>query len=97
MPARVGPAAAARPVPVGPGLLTWPTPVREFALHKATVAGTPVTLPGGGPRILFCLRGTVEVAGLPLAAGTAAFADAGEPPVECTGDGVLFQAGTPAV
>ncbi|TML25652.1 MAG: mannose-6-phosphate isomerase, class I [Actinobacteria bacterium] len=86
-----------RPVPVGPGLLTWPTPVREFALHKATVAGTPVTLPGGGPRILFCLRGTVEVAGLPLAAGTAAFADAGEPPVECVGDGVVFQAGTPAI
>ncbi len=84
-----------RPVPVGPGVLTWPAPVPEFALHKATVAGVPVTLPGGGPRILFCLRGGVELGGLTLAAGEAAFAGAAEPPLTGTGDGVLFQAGTP--
>src|SRR5206468_8539789 len=50
-----------RPVPVAPGVVTWPAPVREFALYRASVAGAPVTLPVAGPRILFCLSGRVEV------------------------------------
>jgi mannose-6-phosphate isomerase len=86
-----------RPVAVTSNVLTWPAPVREFALHKATVAGTPVAVPGSGPRIVFCLRGTVELAGLGLTAGQAAFVGAAEPPVVCAGNGVLFQAGTPVV
>jgi mannose-6-phosphate isomerase len=82
-----------RPVPVAPDVVTWPAPVREFALHKALVrAGTPVTLPGTGPRILFCLRGQVEVGRLTLAAGAAAFVSAGEPAATCTGAGTIFQA-----
>jgi mannose-6-phosphate isomerase len=82
-----------RPVPVAPGVVTWPTPVREFALHKAVVdAATPVTLPGAGPRILFCLRGNVELDGLTLPAGGAAFVSAGESPVRCAGAGTIFQA-----
>ena len=84
-----------RPVPVGPGVLTWPAPVREFALHKATVAGEPVRLPGQGPRILLCLAGAVRLDGLSLARGEAAFVPATEPPVTGTGQGVVFQAGTP--
>ncbi len=84
-----------RPVPAGPGVLTWPTPVREFALVKATVAGTEVQLPGSGPRILFCVRGRIEVDGLRLGGGAAAFVPAAEPAVRCTGEGVVFQAGTP--
>jgi mannose-6-phosphate isomerase len=85
-----------RPVPAGPGVLTWPAPVREFALHKATVAGGPVTLPAAGPRILFCLQGTVELGSLTLRAGQAAFVGAAEPPVTCAGAGVIFQADTGA-
>jgi mannose-6-phosphate isomerase len=83
-----------RPVTVAPGVLTWPAPVPEFALYKATVAGTPVTLPGTGPRVVLCLSGTVEVPGLTLAPGRAAFVAAAEPPVVCTGNGVVFQAAT---
>jgi mannose-6-phosphate isomerase len=83
-----------RPVPVAPGVLTWPAPAREFALYKATVAGSPVTLPAAGPRILFCLRGSVSLGPLWLRAGEAAFVAAAEPPVTCGGDGVVFQADT---
>ena len=96
-----------RPVLVAPGVLTWPTPVREFALHKAVVKTAELTLPGIGPRIVFCLRGTVSLAvgdslaasddeddGLALGPGEAAFVPATDGPVRCTGDGVLFQAGT---
>jgi mannose-6-phosphate isomerase len=87
-----------RPVPIAPGVLTWPTPVREFALSKATVDTSPVTLPVNGPRILFCLRGSVELgagtARLVLRPGQAAFVGASEPAVVATGTGVLFQADT---
>jgi mannose-6-phosphate isomerase len=86
-----------RPVPVGPGVVTWPTPAREFALYKATVSGEPVTLPATGPRIVFCLRGAVELTAggaLALRGGEAAFVGAAEPPVTCQGDGVVFQADT---
>lgn len=83
-----------RPVPVAPGVVTWPAPVPDFALYKASVAGTPVTVPGGGPRIVLCLSGPVEVSGLSLAPGRAAFVGASEPPVCCEGHGVVFQAGT---
>jgi mannose-6-phosphate isomerase len=83
-----------QPVAVGPGVVGWPTPVREFALYRATVAGQPVTLPADGPRILFCLRGTVDLGGLTLTAGQAAFVGAVEPPVTVHGEGVVFQADT---
>jgi mannose-6-phosphate isomerase len=87
-----------RPVSLAPGLLTWPTPVREFALTKATVDGAPVTLPADGPRILFCLHGAVELSAgasrLAPRPGEAAFVGAGEPPVVAAGTGVVFQADT---
>jgi mannose-6-phosphate isomerase len=83
-----------RPVPVAPGVVTWPAPAREFALYKATVAGEPVTLPAAGPRIVFCLRGEVSLGPLALRAGEAAFVGALEPPVVARGDGVIFQADT---
>jgi mannose-6-phosphate isomerase len=83
-----------RPVPVTPGVVSWPAPVREFALYKATVAGAPVTLPAAGPRIVFCLRGEVDLGGLELRTGQAAFAGAAEAPVTGRGYGVIFQADT---
>ena len=82
------------PVPVAPGVVTWPAPAREFALYKATVAGEPVTLPAAGPRILFCLRGEVSLGALARRAGEAAFVAAAEPPVVVGGDGVVFQVDT---
>jgi mannose-6-phosphate isomerase len=83
-----------RPVAVAPGVVTWPAPVREFALYKATVAGSSVSLPGDGPRIVLCLRGSVSLGALALGAGEAAFVSAAEPPVVASGEGVVFQAST---
>jgi mannose-6-phosphate isomerase len=90
-------------VPVGPGVVTWPVPVREFALHKATLgeaepAGVgPVGLPATGPRVVLCVSGAVTATSgatsLPLACGGALFLGAGEPPVEVSGTGTVFQVG----
>jgi mannose-6-phosphate isomerase len=86
-----------RPVPVRPGVSTWPVPIRDFALYKAGVRDGEAVLPASGPRILLCTRGSVEVGdgsrGLPLSAGAAAFVAADEPPVRVSGDGDVFQAG----
>jgi mannose-6-phosphate isomerase len=91
------------PVPVGPRMLTWPVPVREFALYRATVGGAdptangPVGLPATGPRVVLCVTGAVTAtsgaASLPLTSGGALFVGAGEPPVEVSGAGTVFQAG----
>jgi mannose-6-phosphate isomerase len=86
-----------RPVPVAPGVSTWPAPVRDFVLYKASVRGGAATLPASGPRILLCARGSVEVGtgadSLSLSAGTAAFVAAAEPAVRVSGTGEVFQAG----
>jgi mannose-6-phosphate isomerase len=86
------------PVRVGPGVLGWPVPVREFALHKASVAGAqPARLPATGPRVVMCATGATSVTSgsdsLALAPGGALFVAAGEPPVEVSGNGSVFQAG----
>jgi mannose-6-phosphate isomerase len=84
-----------RPREVAPGLVTWPTPVDDFVLHRAAPAGAEVTLPGHGPRIVFCLRGEVRVddgAGeLVLAGGQAAFGMAGRT-ATVAGSGEVYQA-----
>lgn len=94
-----------RPVPVDgwPGVVTWPVPVRDFALYRAVAVGAgddgdgrPVRLPGEGPRVVLCLRGSVTVddgAGpVTLTGGRAAFAGAGAGPVAVTGDGEVYAA-----
>lgn len=83
---------------IEPGLATWPVPVPDFALVKAepAVAGGPVVLPGAGPRIVACVRGTAALRGadaeLALASGGAVFVAADEAPVTVAGDAVVFQA-----
>jgi mannose-6-phosphate isomerase len=80
---------------VSPGVVTWPVPVREFALHKATVAGDAARLPATGPRIVLGTSGALSVAdgrsALPLTPGGALFVPAGEPGVEVSGTGTAFQ------
>ncbi|NJC71533.1 mannose-6-phosphate isomerase, class I [Planosporangium thailandense] len=84
-----------RPRPLGPGLVTWPTPVEDFALHRAELAGGRVTLPGHGPRIVFCLRGEVRVddgsGEVVLTGGQAAFGAAGRT-ASVAGSGEVYQA-----
>ena len=88
-----------KPIPLGAGLVGWQPPeVAEFTLVQATVTATgDVTLPGAGPRIVLCVRGTAELkAGAMspcrLLSGEAVFVASSEPPVEVVGDAVLFQA-----
>jgi len=85
-----------RAVDLAPGLCTWPVPVPDFALHRASVAGTSVDLPGAGPRVVLCLTGEVTVddgvAPTALTGGTVAIARAGTKPLVATGTGVVYQA-----
>jgi mannose-6-phosphate isomerase len=84
------------PVQLAPGLCTWPVPVPDFALHRASVAGTAVDLPGTGPRVVLCLAGEVTVddgdAQVTLTSGTAAIARAETKPLVVTGTGDVYQA-----
>ena len=62
-----------KPVTLGVGLHGWQSPdVAEFTLVRATVAaGSSVTLPGAGPRIVLCVRGTAQVCTADQSATTA--------------------------
>jgi mannose-6-phosphate isomerase len=84
-----------RPVSVAPGLVTWPVPVDDFALHRAVSAGGTITLPGHGPRIVLCLRGELHVddgaGAVTLTGGRAAFGAAGRT-ATVSGTGEAYQA-----
>lgn len=85
-----------RPVDLAPGVCTWPVPVPDFALFRATVDGGRVDLPGTGPRIAICLKGevTADDGGHPLTLrrGDVAFAAAGTKALTVTGEGDLYMA-----
>jgi mannose-6-phosphate isomerase len=82
-----------RPERVADNLLTWRTPIREFALVKGEAGpGRPVTFPGGGPRILLSLRGTADAGGLRVGPGESIFVPASADPVTVAGDATVFQA-----
>jgi mannose-6-phosphate isomerase len=90
-----------RPQEVGDGLLTWPVPAVDFALHRADVSAEvrPVArFPGVGPRVVLCLRGEVTaddgVQPVTLTGGQAAFVYAGTAPVTVSGSGQVYQAST---
>jgi mannose-6-phosphate isomerase len=86
-----------RPVPVRPGVVTWPVPVREFALHRVSVGPhvPDAELDLAGPVTVLCLAGRVRAddgaAAVDLGPGRAGFAPAGSP-VRITGDGVAYVA-----
>ncbi|MFC0007442.1 mannose-6-phosphate isomerase, class I [Micromonospora siamensis] len=52
-----------RPQPVSPGVVTWPVPVEDFALHRVTVdaSGPGVRLALPGPRVVLCRTGKLSV------------------------------------
>jgi len=86
-----------RPVPVRPGVVTWPAPVREFALHRVSVgADVPgADLDLAGPVTVLCLAGRVRAddgaTAADLGPGQAGFGAAGSP-VRITGEGVAYVA-----
>lgn len=94
-----------RPMAVVPGVVTWPAPVREFALYRAMLdEQTPrVDVELAGPREVLCLRGEVHVddglAPLTLRAGQGAFGPAAPtaaPALTCTGSGEFYLAALPS-
>ncbi|MET8910860.1 mannose-6-phosphate isomerase, class I [Micromonospora sp. NPDC004551] len=87
-----------RPEPVAPGVVTWPVPVEDFALHRVEVTpgGPEARLALPGPRVVLCRAGelTVDdgVAMVTLAAGQAAIGAAAGGPLVLGGDGEAFVA-----
>nr|BFE65267.1 mannose-6-phosphate isomerase, class I [Dactylosporangium thailandense] len=86
---------------LGGGLWAYPVPVPDFALHRAVLSAdrSAVRLPGSGPRIVLCTRGSVRVddgaVPVTLSPGQAAFAPASRPELALSGSGEAFQAATP--
>ncbi|MFG1928015.1 mannose-6-phosphate isomerase, class I [Cryptosporangium sp. NPDC048952] len=86
----------------GPGVRVWAPPVPEFALTRVVLdeAGGAASLGSEGPRILFCLDGTVTVDDgtepVELRGGEAGYVPAGRRSVTVTGSGTVFQATTGA-
>ncbi|MEV4770038.1 mannose-6-phosphate isomerase, class I [Micromonospora humida] len=84
--------------PVTPGVVCWPVPVDDFALHRVTVdaAGPEVRLPLPGPRVVFCHQGKVGVddgqGAVMLGPGQAAVGRAAGAALVLSGTGTAFVA-----
>jgi mannose-6-phosphate isomerase len=89
-----------RPREVTDGVVTWPVPVDDFALHRVTVgAGRPeVTLEVPGPRVVLCTAGRVTVTDgvtpVSLGSGRAGVGPAGGGSLTVTGEGETYVAST---
>ncbi|GGK86060.1 mannose-6-phosphate isomerase, class I [Mangrovihabitans endophyticus] len=88
---------------VAPGVVTWPVPVREFALFRVSLdgSGTPVEVPGAGPRIVVGTAGkaTVSAGGgspVDVTPGVAAYVPDAAGALVLVGDGEVFVATVPA-
>ncbi|MFG2053457.1 mannose-6-phosphate isomerase, class I [Micromonospora sp. NPDC048930] len=86
------------PVPVAPGVVTWPVPVEDFALHRVEVAagdaGVRLALPG--PRVVLCRAGKLAVddgvGTVTLGPGQAAVGTAAGGPLVIGGEGEAYVA-----
>jgi mannose-6-phosphate isomerase len=84
--------------PVAPGVITWPVPIDDFALHRVRLdAEVPrAKLELTGPRLVLCVTGEIRVAdgsaGVDLAPGTAAIGPADGGRIELSGAGEVFVA-----
>jgi mannose-6-phosphate isomerase len=78
------------PVPLGEGVAGYDTPAPEFRLRVLDGAGAG-ELPGTGPRILLCARGTAELLvgrsdeTVKVGQGESCFISAADGPVHCAG------------
>ncbi|MEU4639159.1 mannose-6-phosphate isomerase, class I [Micromonospora sp. NPDC023814] len=83
---------------VDPGVVTWPVPVDDFALHRVTVgAALPaVTLSVPGPRVVLCGAGELSVddgtGAVTLGRGQAAVGTAAAGPLRVAGTGEAYVA-----
>jgi mannose-6-phosphate isomerase len=87
-----------KPVPVTPGVVTWPVPVDDFALHRVTLGDETdrVRLAPPGPRVVLCTAGAVSCADaageVALTPGRAAVGPATGADLAITGSGEAFVA-----
>jgi mannose-6-phosphate isomerase len=85
-------------VPVSDGVVRWPVPVDDFALHRVRVeaGGDAVRLAVPGPRVVLCCAGRLSVddgAGVALlTAGQAAIGPADAGPLVFAGEGEAYVA-----
>lgn len=86
------------PRPVASGVVRWPVPVDDFALHRVRVAeaDAPVRLAVPGPRVVLCAAGQLSVddgtGAVTLAAGQAAIGPAAAGPLVLAGAGEAYVA-----
>jgi mannose-6-phosphate isomerase len=85
-----------RPVPVADGVVTWPAPVRDFALYRVTVDGGTLTVDVPAPRVALCLTGEATVddgfGRVRLRTGQVAFGAASDHPLTVTGAAEVYLA-----
>ncbi|GIJ40483.1 mannose-6-phosphate isomerase, class I [Micromonospora andamanensis] len=88
------------PREVADGVVTWPVPVDDFALHRVTVGGgrREVTLGVPGPRVVLCTAGRITVTDgvgpVILGPGRAAVGPAVGGSLTVTGEGETYIAST---
>ncbi|MCX4474212.1 mannose-6-phosphate isomerase, class I [Micromonospora sp. NBC_01655] len=86
------------PEPVSAGVVRWPVPVDDFALHRVRLAADtpPVRLAVPGPRVVLCRAGKLLVddgrGGVVLAPGQAAIGPADAGPLVLDGEGEAYVA-----
>ncbi|SCF35680.1 mannose-6-phosphate isomerase, type 1 [Micromonospora viridifaciens] len=85
-------------VPVAPGVVTWPVPVEDFALHRVelTAGGPEARLALPGPRVVLCRAGRLVVddgvGTVALGPGQAAVGTASGGPLVIGGEGEAYVA-----
>lgn len=87
-----------RAVPVAPGVVCWPVPVDDFALHQVQVGSdrAEVTVPLVGPRVVLCSAGALTVddgaGSVELGPGQAAVSPAAAGDLRIAGTGEAYVA-----
>ncbi|WP_018218676.1 mannose-6-phosphate isomerase, class I [Salinispora vitiensis] len=87
-----------RAVPVAPGVVCWPVPVDDFALHQVQVGSdrAEVTVPLVGPRVVLCSAGALTVddgaGSVELGPGQAAVSPAAASELRIAGTGEAYVA-----
>lgn len=85
-----GPAPVVSPRAIAAGIDAYDVPVDDFALWRVRPLGRPITVRAAGPCIVVCVEGEVEVGGVTLAPGSAAYLPGASRNVAVAGRGTCF-------
>ena len=77
------------------GVTTYDTPVPDFSLQRIEVDGTRSI--AGGPAILLCTDGVIDIGTQVIDRGAAAWISAEESTIELSGQGAIFRAAVGAL